>query len=175
MLICARPDVMVSPRNISWPPTVHTHKGRLKDLHSLISTPSAFLFPAPLCSLRIPCCRKCQALQSTSPTPPHIWSTVTSQESEVPTNTFPVVVLLHQVSICGCLTLAFGRFCFSAGFVTSCLIRPWAISQPGFLSHTLYLPTYLYLWLIQLCPSPFLTNDLRTRTVSKSSHSGDRL
>lgn len=38
------------------------------------------------------CYRKCQTLQGTSPTPPHIWSTVISQESEVSTNAFPVVV-----------------------------------------------------------------------------------
>ena len=173
MLICARPDVMVSPRNFMASHYPYSQSGTegpsQLDLNTL-----CLLFSAPLCSLHIPCCRKCQALQGTSPTPPHIRSTVTSQESGVPTNTFPVV-LLHQISICGCLTLAFGRLCFSAGFVTSCLIRLWVISQPGFLSHTLSLPTYLYLMLIQLCPSPFLTNDLRTRTVSKSSHSGYKL
>ena len=100
------------------------------------------------------------------------WSLKKVRSQQMPSQ---LLSFLHQISIQGCLTLAFGRFCFSAGFVTSCFIRPWVIIQPGFLSHTLYLPTYLYLRLIQLCPSPFLTNDLRTRTVSKSSHSGYRL
>ena len=175
MLICARPDVMVSLRNISWPPTLHTHKAGLKDLYSLISTLSAFLFPAPFCSLHIPC------YQNAKHSRVHLlllhtydqqWSLKKVRSQQMPSQ---LLSFLHQISIQGCLTLAFGRFCFSAGFVTSCFIRPWVIIQPGFLSHTLYLPTYLYLRLIQLCPSPFLTNDLRTRTVSKSSHSGYRL
>ena len=117
MLICARPDVMVSLRNISWPPTLHIHKAGLKDLYSLISTLSAFLFPAPFCSLHIPCYQKCQTLQGTSPTPPHIWSTVISQESEVPTNAFPVVVFpspdQHTGLLNTCLweVLLLRRFC----------------------------------------------------------------
>lgn len=174
MLICARTDVMVSLRNISWPPTIHTHKARLKDLHSLISTLSAFLFPAPLCSLHIPCCWKCQTLQGTSPTPPHIWSTVISQESEVPTNAFPVVFPSPDQHI-GLLNTCLWEVLLLRRFCVLLLYQALGHHPARFLSHTLYLPTYLYLRLIQLCPSPFLTNDLRIRTVSKSSHSGYRL
>lgn len=133
---------MVSPRNIHGLP-LSILKGRLKDLHSLISAPSAFLFPAPLCSLRIPCCRKCQALQSTSPTPStHMIHSDLSRKWG-PNKHLPSCCLTSPGQHMRLLNTCLWEVLLLCRFVTSALSRHGpSASQASYLTPALF--TYLF-------------------------------
>lgn len=76
-----------------------------------------------------------------------------SWKGDHPSDTFPVSYSVFHIpdpAYRSCLIIAFGRLCFSGGYII-CFNRSWvSIQSVFFLSHTLYLPIPLYLNHIQV-------------------------